>query len=257
MIATSAFAVFALGLRHGADPDHLAAIDNLTRNSVRRHPTLSRFAGTLFACGHAVMVLSIATLVGYLGMRVTGHRAALEALGTWVSVAVLLALGVANLLALRAPVPRVAGIRSRLLPAILAQNCTAWAAMPVGFLFGIGFETSSQIAAYTIVFGSQAGVIGSMLVGAAFCLGMICTDTFDSLLVHRLVNARTTALPRIMRLWIFTIALLSIGVALFQAARTMGWNLPLPDLALSGIIVGALLLVFLRSATLQKQAPPA
>jgi len=34
MIFTSAFTVYALGLRHGADPDHLAAIDNLTRNSI-------------------------------------------------------------------------------------------------------------------------------------------------------------------------------------------------------------------------------
>ncbi len=257
MIATSAFAVFALGLRHGADPDHLAAIDNLTRNSLRRHPHLSRFAGTLFACGHAVMVLSIAALVGYFGTRFSAHSAMLEALGTWVSIAVLLTLGVANLLALRAPVPQVAGFRSRLLPALFRQNCTAWAAMPVGFLFGVGFETSSQIAAYTIVFGSQAGIVGSILVGAAFCFGMICTDTLDSLLVHRLVSDRSAALPRIMRMWILTIGALSIGVALFQLARILGWVVPVSDIALSGIIVGVLLLVFVRSATLQRQSPPA
>ena len=253
MIATSAFAVFALGLRHGADPDHLAAIDNLTRNSLRRHPRLSRFAGTLFACGHAVMVLSIAALVGYLGIRFTAHRAMLEALGTWVSIAVLLVLGIANLLALRAPVPRVTGLRTRLLPAVFSQSGTAWAAMPVGFLFGIGFETSSQIAAYTIVFGSLAGVLGSILVGAAFCFGMICTDTMDSLLVHRLVSHRAAAVPRIMRMWILTIASLSIGVALFQLARMLGWQIPLSDVALSAIIICTLVLVFVTSAKLQRQ----
>jgi high-affinity nickel-transport protein len=257
MIAASAFAVFALGLRHGADPDHLAAIDNLTRSSLLRHPRLSRFAGTLFACGHTIMVLAIAAIVGYLGMRFNGHRAFVEAIGTWVSIAVLLALGVLNLLALRSPVPSVTGLRTRLMPGLFARSSTAWSAMPVGFLFGIGFETSSQIAAYTIVFGSQAGVIGSMLVGAAFCLGMVCTDTLDSLLVHRLVTTHATLLPRIMRVWIVTIALLAIGVAIFEAARVLGWQLPVSDLLLSGVIIGALLLTFVKTATLQRQAPPA
>jgi high-affinity nickel-transport protein len=129
--------------------------------------------------------------------------------------------------------------------------------MPVGLLFGVGFETSSQIAAYTIVFGSQAGIFGSILVGAAFCFGMVCTDTLDSLLVHRLVSERASALPRIMRVWILTIAVVSIGVALFQIVKMLGREFPLSDLVLSAIIIGALLLVFFRSATLQKQAPPA
>jgi high-affinity nickel-transport protein len=257
MISASAFAVFALGLRHGADPDHLAAIDNLTRSSLLRHPKLSRFSGTLFAFGHTIMVLSIAVLVGYLGTRFTGHRAFLEALGSWTSIAVLFALGAMNLYALRSPIPRVAGLRSRFLPATFSRSGTAWAAMPVGFLFGVGFETSSQIAAYTIVFGAQAGIIGSLLVGAAFCMGMLCTDTLDSVLVHRLVSMHASLVPRIMRLWVLTIALLAIGVAVFQLARVLGAQFPVPDLWISGIIVGVLLLTFAKTATLQKQSPPA
>ncbi|MHB8357820.1 MAG: HoxN/HupN/NixA family nickel/cobalt transporter, partial [Vulcanimicrobiaceae bacterium] len=49
VIATGAFTVFALGLRHGADPDHVAAIDNLTRNCAPRRSPWTRFVGTFFA----------------------------------------------------------------------------------------------------------------------------------------------------------------------------------------------------------------
>lgn len=266
MIGASAFAVFALGLRHGADPDHLAAIDNLTRNSLQRHPRLSKFAGTLFACGHAVMVLAIALLVGFLGSRSAAHGALIETAGTWVSIAVLLLLGVANLLALRDPEPRASGLRARLVPRVFRSSTHAWMAMPVGFLFGVGFETSSQIAAYAIVFGSQAGIAGSLLIGAAFCLGMACTDTLDSLLVHRLVTTHASVLPRVMRLWIATIALLAFGVAGYQIARTAGLTLPIPDLAVSAGIVAIVLVIFsvvwvvtrsTRSATPQRPLPPA
>ena len=92
-----AFSVFVLGLRHGADPDHLAAIDNLTRNSLSVRNHLSRFAGALFAGGHSVMVLSIAALAGLLGSRISVHGALLETIGTWVSIATLFAIVALNL----------------------------------------------------------------------------------------------------------------------------------------------------------------
>ncbi len=92
MIFTNAFTVYALGLRHGADPDHLAAIDNLTRNSLTRAPKISRFIGALFAGGHSVMVLAIAALVGYLGTRFVAQGAAIEKAGTWISIVVLIAI---------------------------------------------------------------------------------------------------------------------------------------------------------------------
>ena len=53
----------ALGLSHGADPDHLTAIDGMTRASVDRHPRMSRWVGMWFAVGHALSVLLIATLI--------------------------------------------------------------------------------------------------------------------------------------------------------------------------------------------------
>ncbi|MBV8364348.1 MAG: hypothetical protein JO193_07275 [Candidatus Eremiobacteraeota bacterium] len=245
MMLTSAFTVFALGLRHGADPDHLAAIDNLTRNSVERKPFLSRFVGTLFAGGHTVMVLAIAGLVGYLGSRFAAHSSLIEKVGTWISIVVLLAIAGMNLRQLAAgQTDRVAGTKTRLLPKFLRDGNSPWLAILIGLLFGFGFETSSQIATYAVAFGADAGVLGAIFVGSMFCVGMITTDTFDSILVHRLVTYRAGHLPRVMRVWIWSVTLFAVAVAAYELAEVLGWKPPVPDITVSVLLVGSLLAVF-------------
>ena len=241
----SAFTVFALGLRHGADPDHLAAIDNLTRNSIDRTPRLARFVGTLFAGGHALMVLSIAALVGYLGSMFAGSGALIETIGTWISIVVLLGLAALNLRQLaQGRNDRMFGLKSRLLPAILRNGTSPWLAIPVGLLFGFGFETSSQVAAYAVAFGADAGVLGALIVGSMFCGGMICTDTLDSLFVHRIVSYRAGELPRVMRVWIWSVTIFAVAVAADELACVLGWKPPVSDLTVSAVLVGSLLAVF-------------
>ena len=243
MIVGSAFAVFALGLRHGADPDHLAAIDNLTRDTAQTQPLLSRFVGTLFAGGHTVMVLAIAALVGYIGARFAQRSSQIELAGTWLSIVVLFALAALNTIQLIRNSDRPAGLRARLLPRVLRDGKRAWIAIPIGLLFGIGFETSSQIAAYSIAFSAQAGVTGALIVGGAFCVGMICTDTLDSLLVHRLVTFRGSV-RNIKRIWIATVTGLAIAIALFELAQVLGVSLPLSGSVMSALIVAVLLAAF-------------
>ena len=246
MIGSSAFTVFALGLRHGADPDHLAAIDNMTRNALERRHPLSRFVGALFAGGHSVMVLSIAALVGFLGARFASHAAGIETIGTVISIVVLVLIAALNLRQLRAGVTdRVAGARTRLFPRALRDARSPWVAIPIGLLFGFGFETSSQIAAYALAFGADAGLFGALIVGAMFCTGMCTTDTLDSVMVHRLVTYRAGRLPRIMRVWILSVTLLALGVAGYETAQLAGLTLPLTDAMVSGVLVGSLLAVFL------------
>jgi high-affinity nickel-transport protein len=246
MIGSGAFTVFALGLRHGADPDHLAAIDNMTRNSFERNGGLSRFVGALFAGGHSIMVLAIAALVGYLGARFATHSALMETIGTIVSIAVLVAIAGFNLRQLQlGQTDRVAGMRTRMLPRALRDASSPWVAVPIGLLFGFGFETSSQVAAYAVAFGADAGVLGAMLVGSMFCAGMCATDTLDSIMVHRLVTYRSGRLPRVMRVWVWSVTILALGVAAYETAQLTGIALPLNDLTVSGVIVGTLIAVFL------------
>jgi high-affinity nickel-transport protein len=245
MIGLSAFAVFALGLRHGADPDHIAAIDNMTRNSFDERPWLSRFCGTLFAGGHSVMVLSIAALVGLLGTHVGRYGDTIETIGTWISIAVLVLIALLNLRQLRSTGDgRIAGVKTKLLPRFLREATSPWIALPVGFLFGFGFETSSQILTFSMAFGVRAGVLGALLVGALFCFGMVCTDTLDSVLVHRLVSDRVSLRTTTMRVWIWSVTIVALAVAVYEFAQLLGWQSPVPDLYVSVAIVTALLAVF-------------
>ena len=244
MIGLGAFTVFVLGLRHGADPDHLAAIDNVTRNAYGATPRLSRFVGTFFAGGHAVMVLAISALVGLLGARFAAHGAVIETIGTWVSIVVLLVVAAMNLRALRAGEARVAGARTKFLPRALREGSSALVAVPIGLLFGFGFETSSQIVAYGLAFGNGNGILGAVLVGAMFSVGMICTDTLDSLFVHRLISDRSSRRPAVMRVWILSVALLAFAVAAYELAGLFGLRVPFGDLTVSAVLVGALSAVF-------------
>src|SRR3954463_13718623 len=95
--------VFMLGLKHGVDPDHLAAIDGLTGFKPGGRPPLSRWSGLLFSAGHGVVVTTVAIGVATLATQWQAP-AWLEDTGTWISIAFLTLLGVVNVLAvLRTP----------------------------------------------------------------------------------------------------------------------------------------------------------
>lgn len=156
MIATLAL-VFALGLRHGLDADHLAAIDGLAR----LRP--GRWTGVLFGLGHGLVVTVLALLVGRLG-----EGFGLERLAPY------LFLGVAalNLWRLSRPAPAHAHLPSPLLAA---------GPFVVGLLLAVGMETSSQLAALSL-----ARSLPPLLLGLAFTLGMVLADGLDGLLAAQL-----------------------------------------------------------------------
>src|SRR5512138_1957933 len=91
--------VFALGVKHGFDPDHLVAIDGFVRSSAHTRPRLARWAGLYFSLGHGVVVTLIGLAVA-LYARDWDAPAWLEPLGAAVSIGVLTLLGAANLLML-------------------------------------------------------------------------------------------------------------------------------------------------------------
>jgi hypothetical protein len=247
-IGASAFTVFALGLRHGADPDHLAAIDNLTRNGVTAGRKFSRFFGTLFAGGHSVMVLSIAALAGLIGSRIAVRGELIETVGTWVSILTLFALAAYNIRQLTSANAQAAcGLKYALLPKSLRAASSPVAAMAIGLLFGLGFDTSSQVATYALAFASGGGVIAALVIGVMFSAGMAVTDTLDSLLVHKLYSRHPLELVKATRVWIIAVTALAVCVGCYELAQAVGWQSPLPDLAVSAILVASLLAVFVFS----------
>ncbi|HME80904.1 MAG TPA: hypothetical protein VKF82_02395 [Candidatus Eremiobacteraceae bacterium] len=244
-LSAIAYTVFVLGLRHGADPDHLAAIDNLTRNSLGAKERLSRFVGTLFAGGHSVMVLAIAALAGLLGSRLAVHGALLETIGTWVSIATLLSLAALNIRQLSLNrAGSIGGVKNALLPKSLRVATSPLAAIPIGLLFGLGFDTSSQVATFALALTAGGGIVLGLIIGFVFSLGMSVTDTLDSLLVHRLCTRQPLELVRATRVWIIAVTALAIAVGFYELAQALGWHSPVSDLTVSATLVGALLLVF-------------
>lgn len=246
---TGVLTVFVLGLRHGADPDHLAIIDNMTRNAYERHPRWSRYVGTLFAGGHSIMVLTIAAVIGLLGEHLATQARIIETAGTWVSLLILVLVAVLNIMQLRANGDITGSFRTRMLPAALRSHTHVLVALPVGILFGIGFETSSQLAAYAVAFTSGAGMLGAITIGFAFCAGIICTDTLDSILVHRFLARSAASLLRAKRLWLTTVTTFALVVAAYQGAQLCGWTPPLNELMLSALLISALVCVYVRIMT--------
>ena len=118
--------VFLLGLKHGLDPDHLAAIDGLTRFNSRSKPRLARWSGLLFSAGHGVVVTAVAIVVATAAVEWQAPSW-LENAGIWISIGFLALLGFANLHAvLRTPVHEVVrpvGMRSRLFARSKRPRC--------------------------------------------------------------------------------------------------------------------------------------
>ncbi|HTV72643.1 MAG TPA: hypothetical protein VME66_02920 [Candidatus Acidoferrales bacterium] len=256
MIA-SLMSVFVLGIRHGADPDHLAIIDNMTRNSYAGSPKSSRFVGTLFALGHSVMVLCIAAIVGTLGGHFRAQGAALERAGTLVSLGILLLVAGINVAQLLHDGEPSAGYRSRLFAPTLRLSNHVLVALPVGLLFGLGFETSSQLATYTLAFTVGAGAVGALAIGLAFCAGIVCTDTLDSVLVHRFMSASDAVRLRAKRTWLWAVTCLAVVVALYEGAQFAGWRPPFPELGFSAglvAVLGAVYIFIITQARLPRRA---
>ncbi len=211
--------VFILGLRHGMDPDHIAAIDGLTRFNVQSRPRLARWAGCLFSLGHGAVVIVVALLAGAMARRWT-VPSWLEAAGALTSAFFLLAFGLATLWALFKAPPgqpfRLRGLKNFCLPKT-ADHPAAIAL--VGALLALSFDTLSLAVLFAIAASSVAGWLFSGLLGALFMARMAVTDGLNGLWIERLLRRageRTAAASRAMA---SVIGVLSIGVGIFCALR--------------------------------------
>jgi high-affinity nickel-transport protein len=151
----------ALGMRHGIDPDHLAAIDGLTRLRPRA------MNGVYFALGHGLVVILLSFGIGHF---LAGRFAFL---GPWS----LILIGGVNLWRLLRGSPQ-ARVKPRL---VVAQPFL------LGMLLAAGFETASQLSALIL-----AGETNPWLLGAAFSFGMVLVDGLDGYLASSTQRLATT-----------------------------------------------------------------
>lgn len=256
--------VFLLGLKHGLDPDHLAAIDGLTRFNAARRPRLSRWSGFLFSLGHGVVVTAVAIVVATVA---TGWQAPawLEETGVWISISFLLVLGIANLLAVvrtpRGQMVRPVGLRSRLFGRLTqAEHPVVIAA--VGAAFALSFDTISQAVLFSVTGSNLAGWLFATLLGLVFTLGMMTTDALNGLWVSRLARSadrRTAEASRVMSLAVGCVAVAIAALAIARHSlpsfeqHLEGWSV-----ALSAAVVSIVFLsyaVAMRISMRQAAAP--
>jgi nickel/cobalt transporter (NiCoT) family protein len=215
--------VFALGLKHGLDPDHLVAIDGFTRTTQRDE--MRRWCGLFFSLGHGLVVTLTAVTVALIAAAWQAPSW-LEHTGAWISIAVLVALGAANLAAARRappgrPVPLV-GVRSRWLPARLAQASHPAVIAAVGAAFAISFDTISNALLFSVVSGWELAA----LLGAVFTAGMATTDALNGLWIARLVRQADARAARASRVMSIAVGLLCLALALYGLVKYA-----LPELA--------------------------
>lgn len=213
--------VYTLGLKHGMDPDHLATIDSIARSNAARNPRLAHWSGFLFSAGHGAIVILVAIGVSLVA-RQWETPAWLDALGAWISIGFLYALGLLNLYSvIAAPAGEVvaaAGLKSRLLGRLAYVSHPALIAA-VGALFALSFDTVSQVALFSLTASSLSGWGFSIVLGAAFMLGMMTTDGVNGLWVAKLLaraDRRALVASRAMGL---SIAGLSLLVGSYGLAR--------------------------------------
>ena len=213
--------VFLLGMRHGFDADHLAAIDGLTRMSARRGQRLSRYCGVLFSLGHGAVVMGIALSVAALSARWT-LPSWMDTFGAWVSIAFLLALGVANLRAVMltpgGAVVSLVGVRSKLFASGLVVGGPLGVAA-VGALFAVSFDTIGQLVLFAVTARQHGGVAHTLGLGALFVLGMLATDGLNGWWISRLIARADQIAALASRIMAVAVAGVSLLVAAFGVAR--------------------------------------
>jgi len=196
---------YTLGLRHAFDPDHIAAIDNSVRRFVQTQ-VHAHGTGFWFSLGHSTVVFLLAFGLTFGGRWVANAWPQWKdwgaVVGPTVSGLFLLTIGLVNLALwwqvwtqfrrLRRGDPGVEagpqGILVRLLGPLFRLVSRSWHLYPLGFLFGLGFDTASEIALLAL---STQGAAQSLPWSAIlalpllFAAGMSLLDTADGLFMTR------------------------------------------------------------------------
>ncbi len=208
LLGTSLLA-YSFGLRHAVDADHIAAIDNVTRKLMQegKRPV---GVGFMFSLGHSTIVLlgtaGIAATALALQHRMDGARVVGGVIGTLISSVFLFGIAAVNLVVLvsiyraftrvRNGAPYVdedfdmllanRGFLARLFRPMFAMIRRSWHMYPLGVLFGLGFDTATEIGllAISAAEASKGLPLWSILAfPALFAAGMSLVDTTDNILM--------------------------------------------------------------------------
>jgi high-affinity nickel-transport protein len=246
---------YMFGLRHAFDADHIAAIDDTVRYMLQkgRRPL---GVGFFFSLGHSTVVLVLAIAITFAAAAVKQDLPELKniggTLGASVSGIFLWIIGVLNLLVLLdiLGVWKKAkagthdhthledllvrrGLLNRLFGGRLRKLLNhSWQLYPLGLLFGLGFDTASEVGLLAMTAGASAGdlpIPAILCLPILFAAGMTLMDTTDGVLMSKaynwafvnplrkiFYNLTTTAISIVVALLIGTIELLQVMIGMLD-----------------------------------------
>ncbi len=253
LLATSGL-LLALGFRHGLDPDHIAAVDGMTR---LRHKGSAywkaRLTGFQFACGHSLTIL-LATFVFYMyGIQLPEW---LDAVGLWISTFFLVWLAYRNLKFCFSGDDDHHHAGSPVQRKILQAMGPFAHPMGVGFGFAISFDSLAQAGLMAAKGHELGGLFAIIAMALSFGMGMTLADTSNGLLMHWLVNRSHALAHSAGRIMSGVIAALSLMVVAVSHASQHFENLDAIWEAWGAYIgisvTGIAVLVYLISARLYR-----
>jgi high-affinity nickel-transport protein len=205
----TAFLAYAFGLRHALDADHIAAIDNAVRKLMQEGKA-PYSAGFFFSLGHATIVVAASAAMAASAAALQSELSAFHdiggVIGTTISALFLLLIGLANLFILKSiwlafdrarrgekiadadleSLGTCHGVAARIFRPLFGVVARSWHLYPIGLLFGLGFDTATEIGLLGIsaAKAEQGLSVWTILVfPALFTAGMSLVDTADSALM--------------------------------------------------------------------------
>ena len=255
MMLGTALLAWSLGLRHAVDADHIAAIDNVTRKLMQegQRPLT---VGLWFAIGHSGIVLIAAVMIAVAANALSRVEAAGEiggTIATVISATFLFAIAAMNLMILRSVLKTFnhvrnggtyvdedmdillgnRGLLARLFRPLFRLVTRSWHMAPLGFLFGLGFDTATEVAILGLSAGQAASglsIATVLIFPLLFAAGMALIDTVDGALM---MGAYQWAFVKPIRKLYYNItitlvsALVAIVIGGIEAAALLGDKLGL------------------------------
>ena len=234
----TALLAYGFGLRHAVDADHIAAIDNVTRKLMqeKKRPVT---VGFFFSMGHSSVVMLASVAVAVTTSAMTGTFEHFKDIGgivgTSVSALFLFAIALMNLIILKSiyqawckvksggtyvdddfdMLLASRGFLSRLFRPLFRMITQGWHMFPLGFLFGLGFDTATEIGLLGIAATQASKGLSPwaiMVFPVLFSAGMSLIDTLDG---HLMLGAYGWAYLKPIRkiYYNMTITLVSVIVA--------------------------------------------